>query len=80
MPFLLSNAILYYRFYVKTCKSTCYSHHIHRKIPRHSVNPLPSSGENQKGLFAALQLNPCKNTLAERSNWMGREGGDSDKS
>jgi hypothetical protein len=47
---------------------------------RHSVNSLPPSSENQKGLSAAPQLHPCKNTLAERSNWMGREGGDSDKS
>ncbi|XP_059434206.1 uncharacterized protein LOC132167301 [Corylus avellana] len=47
---------------------------------RHSASPLPSSGENQKGLFASPQMHPSKNTLAERSNWMGREGGDSDKS
>ena len=43
---------------------------------RHSVNRLSSPSESQKGPL----LHQCKNTVVERSNLVGHEGGDSDKS
>lgn len=46
---------------------------------RSSVNPLSFPGESQRGLFAAPQLQQCKNSVAER-NTIGHEAGDSDKS
>ncbi|KAG6649279.1 calcineurin-binding protein 1 isoform X3 [Carya illinoinensis] len=44
------------------------------------LNPLTTSGENQRGLFSAPQLHQCKNAVLERNSSIEREAGDSDRS